>query len=400
VAGNARRTAGGRWEIFVQLAGSENAESTTGVLELVRQNTVLAHQEIALVRGSNPRLIFDLTGGATTTIEVRLKLNGFDTLLADNTAWVTLPESRPLTVFVPETLAGYRHALEALDQLSVFPRPDAPTPPSFDLVITDREADLSLPARVRCTVGLIPADLKPLVTIEPRHAQAIDWRRDSPLLQHVSLRDVIFMDQPVHAGDTKEEAFAQLGYEVIAQGERGPLLLEKHSGETLQIHLLFHTDRSTLPYRVGFPILVSNLVQTAWQQAGLAEARAIATGVLPALSVTPDRSYHLEGPHHQPREAHSDADGRLTGLPALRAGEYILTSADGSTQRIGASLLSATETSLTAVDHIEFNDQLSVQVAPTATKSDRSLWWALALTGFVLLLFEWWWFQRPHTASA
>lgn len=400
VAGNARRAPGGRWQVFVQLAGSENAESTTGLLELVQQKTVIARQEVTLARGSNPRLVFDLAGGPAATIEVRLKLNGFDALSADNTAWLTLPEARPLAVFVPESLAGYRHALEVLDQLTLYPRPDAPTPATLDLVITDRETDLALPARVQCSVGLLPADLQPLVHLEPHNAQAIDWRRDSPLLQHVSLRDVIFMDQPVRSGDTKDEAFAQLGYQVIAQGERGPLLLEKHTGETMQWHLLFHTDRSTLPYRVGFPIFVSNLVQAAWQQAGLAEARAVATGVLPPLAVAPDRSYHLTGPGHQSRDLRSDATGRLTGLPAPLAGEYQLTGDDRPAQLLGASLLSPAETSLAAVDHIDFNDQLSVKVASATVKSDRTLWWPLALAGFLLLLLEWWWYQRRPALPA
>jgi len=400
VACNARRAPGGRWQVFVQIAGSQNAESAAGTLELAQQGQVIAHQDVALARGSSPRLAFDLAGGQSATLEVRLKLNGFDSLQSDNIAWLTLPETRPLTIFVPESLAGYRHALEVLDQLSIFPRPDAPTPSSLDLVITDREADLALPARVRCTIGILPGDLRPLVQIEQHNSQAIDWRRDSPLLQHVNLRDVIFMDQPVRTGDAKEEAFGQLGYEVIAQAEHGPLLVEKRTGETLQVHLLFHSDRSTLPYRVGFPIFVSNLVETAWQQAGLAEARAIATGVLPPLAATPNQGYRLEGPARQRHEMRSDADGRLTGLPAPLAGEYVLKGDDGSTQHIGASLLSPAETSLATLDRIDFNDQLSVKAAPAPAKSDRSFWWALAFAGFLILLLEWWWFQRASFTTA
>jgi len=28
-------------------------------------------------------------------------------------------------------------------------------------------------------------------------------------------------------------------------------------------------------------------------------------------------------------------------------------------------------------------------------KSDRTLWWGIALAAFLALLAEWWWFQRP-----
>jgi len=400
VALNARRAPGGQWQVFVQLAASEGAESTTGVIELAQQGTAIARQSVTLTGGATPRLVFELAGGPSATIEARLQLTGFDSLGADNSAWLTLPEARRLNVFVPESLAGYRHALSSIEQLNVFPQEGAVEPTSFDLVITDREADLARPARVRCSIGLVPADLSALVSIQQQNAQAIDWRRDSPLLQHVNLRDVVLMDQPTRRGEATDEPFATLGYEVLAQGERGPLLLERRRGETLEVALLFHTDRSTLPYRVGFPIFVSNLVQAAWQQTGLAEARAIATGVLPPLAATPERSFKLEGPNLPTREARSDAEGQLTGLPVPRAGEYTLKGDDGSNRLIGVSLLSPPETGLAAVDRIEFNDQLSVTAATTVGKSDRSLWWLLAFIGFVALLVEWWWFHRPTISHA
>ena len=82
------------------------------------------------------------------------------------------------------------------------------------------------------------------------------------------------MDQPVSAATAKDDAFANLGYEILAQSLRGPLIVERTDGDALLIALLFHTDRSTLPYRVGFPIFVSNVVQAALKQSGLAEAAA------------------------------------------------------------------------------------------------------------------------------
>ena len=166
----------------------------------------------------------------------------------------------------------------------------------------------------------------------------------------------------------KDDTFANLGYEILAQGPRGPLIVERTDGDALLIALLFHTDRSALPYRVGFPIFVSNVVQAALKQSGLAEAAAARTGVLHPLTLAP-------------------------GIPAPRAGDYTLT--DGTTtRRVGASLLSPAETSLAAVTQIEFADQLTVAATTAVPKADRSLWWLLACAGFVVLLVEWWWFQR------
>jgi len=139
-------------------------------------------------------------------------------------------------------------------------------------------------------------------------------------------------------------------------------------------------------------------VQAALHESGLAEAEAAPTGVLSADGFTPDVSCSITGPGNFRRTAQADKQGRLTGIPAPRAGEYTITASGGSPQTVGVSLLSATETSLAAVDKLHFNDQLTVAATTAPVKSDRALWWAIALTAFLALLAEWWWFQRPIRA--
>jgi hypothetical protein len=230
--------------------------------------------------------------------------------------------------------------------------------------------------------------------MQARNSQAIDWRRDSPLLQHVSFSDVIFMDEPATSSGVDDTSFTSLGYEILARGPHGPLILARTDDTTLQVNLLFHTDRSTLPYRVGFPVFVANLVQTTLQRIGLAEATAARTGVLPPLSATPRASYRITGPRGLHRDESADERGRLSGIPAPHAGEYTISGPGLDGQLLGASLLAPSETTLAAVDQIAFNDQLTVRAASTALKTDRPLWWPIAAAGFAVLLVEWWWFQR------
>jgi hypothetical protein len=99
------------------------------------------------------------------------------------------------------------------------------------------------------------------------------------------------------------------------------------------------------------------------------------------------------------RDERSDDTGGLNGVPAPKAGEYKVSGPGAPLQPIGASVLSLTETSLQTVEAIEFNDQLTVAAASTATRSDRSLWWALACAGFIVLLVEWWWFHRAGAVA-
>jgi hypothetical protein len=105
----------------------------------------------------------------------------------------------------------------------------------------------------------------------------------------VNLDDVVLSEDPHNAPDVTETRYRELGYEILADGPHGPLILEKSEGELQRVHLLFHPDRSTLVYRVGFPVLITNLVQSAMRRAQLSEVAA-ATTWCAATGHTPSRA--------------------------------------------------------------------------------------------------------------
>ena len=137
----------------------------------------------------------------------------------------------------------------------------------------------------------------------------------------------------------------------------------------------------------------ANLVERARVIAGLSESVANATGVLPPQSFAANASVTVSGPSHFTRTERADDHGTVAGIPAPHVGEYTFTTGD-TVRTVGASLLSESETGLASVNEVEFGDRISVGTAGIVSKSDRSLWWPLALAGFAVLLVEWWWFQR------
>jgi len=390
---SARRSLNGQWEVFVQIGGSLEAESTTGTVELHESGQVVGSERVTLAKGSAPRMSFRIGATEAASIEVRYVPEGPDSLASDNAAWLQLPAARMLSVQVPESLASTRHAITAIEGVELYPGAGGERLSGYDLIITDNEADLATPARVIATYGLIPEELKPLVTVEAKPCQAIDWRRDHPLLQHVSFDDVVFSETLQNAPDATDTRFRELGYEVLVDGPQGPLLVDRTESEQLRVHTLFHPDRSTFVYRVGFPVFVSNLVQAALRTAQLSEVNSATTGVLPPVPMAAGQSVKVEGPGNFTRTETTGTDGKLTGIPAPRVGEYVLN--DGpSSLRIGASLLSTSETSLAGVEQIEFAEQLKVSAGTAAPQIDRSLWWNVALAALAMLVIEWWWFNR------
>jgi hypothetical protein len=298
-------------------------------------------------------------------------------------------------VFVPKSLVSYRRALQGIQGIQLFPQETSDEASgAFDLVMSDRLEDMNMAARTRLSVGFIPPDLQRYVELGTNGSSVVDWRRDAPVLQHVQLADLVVLDQPRFAANAGEGDLENLGYEVLIHGQRGPLLVRKQDSDALRFTLLFHTDRSTLPYRVGFPIFVANIVQAALEQAGLAEALAYRTGVLPPLTLAPNGRYQIQTPEQTAGPVTADDHGIVSGVAAPRAGYYSITENGAQRRRVGVGLLSPSETSLTGVAQIEFNERLQVAAATAVVKTDWPLWPALLLGALGVMLAEWWFFQK------
>jgi hypothetical protein len=394
---NARRT-DKRWDVFVRIEGSKRAEDkeappASASVSLIQNGRELGNELISLESGQSQRIVFPVESAGMGTLEVRLKPSGFDALDSDNTAWLDLPPGRELAVFCPLELESYRHALKGLKDVILYPDESGSSGESYDLVITDRKADGDLEAGTFVYVGVLPDELTRLVRIEDALAQVVDWQRSAPLLQHVLLTDVQIADRPVSAEGVRDRDYEEMGYEILAQGRTGPLVLRRETGGRTEHYFLFHTDRSTLPYRVGFPIMVSNAVQVAMQQAGLSEVRGEQTGVLPERHLKADALYDVRAPDGTHSPARAASDGVLSGVAAPAIGRYAIFEGSREVASIGVSLLTVNETALSTVDQLQFRE-LAVGKAGEMLKSDHPLWPALAGVGFALLLVEWWYFQR------
>jgi hypothetical protein len=391
---SAQRAATGGWDVFVQIEGSADAGGNAAV-ELFQDGNSIANERVTVDRGHAQRMVFQTKGDHATSLRVQLTPDGFDSLAADNTAYLDLPESRPLRVFVPKSLFSYRLALRGMQGIQLFPQKTVDEAGgAFDLVMSDRPQDQAIASGTRLSVGLIPPELQRFVELGTNGSAVVDWHRDAPVLQHVQLADLVVLDQPRFAANAGEGDLENLGYEVLIHGQRGPLLVQKKDSEATRFALLFHTDRSTLPYRVGFPIFVANIVQAALEQAGLAEALAGRTGVLPPMTLSPNGRYQVQTPRQTPEPVTADARGIVSGVAAPRVGYYSFLENGVPRRRVGVSLLSPSETGLAGVAQIEFNERLQVAAATEVVKTDRPLWPVLLLAALGVMLVEWWFFQK------
>lgn len=390
---NARRSAPETWDIFLRVEGA-SAGSTESDVILTANGVVIGDERVVLGPGEAQRLVFKVDAQVSESLHAKLKPVGHDSLAVDNDAWLTLPKGRDVDVYCPGELTTFRHALEALDGVAVYPLADgSENAVEFDLLISDQAADVSKPTRLAVLIGVVPEDLKELIAIQDEQAEVVDWQRDAQVLQHVQLKEVFISEQPVKKAGVEDAQIEELGYEILAHGSRGPLILSHRDGIRIQYYLLFHTDRSTLPYRVGFPVLVANLMTEAMQRASLTELQAPSTGVLPAMEFAKSTNYRITSPDGRHETRATDENGILKGISAPMAGEYEIREGGDLVAKIGVGLLNPTETQLNTVDSISFNE-LSVEAEAEKLLTDKPLWTWFAAFAFITLLIEWWYFQK------
>ena len=395
---SARRSGAEEWEVFVRVAAS--SIDLRGVeLQLWENGAKTAGEAIEVSSEEAERLVFPVSSGNAQLIEARLVPTGFDSMTVDNSVWLTLPAARPLKVWTSPELGSWRHAARVLPNLDMEDATeDLPKGSDYDLIISDTAELGTAQAPVQVFVGVIPSDLQDLIQVKEDVAYVVDWNRTAPLLRHVQLADVQIGEQPALAAGSGAKDLEERGYEVLIDGNAGPLLLQRREGLRVSFWFTFHTDKSTLPYRVAFPIIAANAVESALKQASLSEVMAAPTGVLPAITVDANRDYMIRTPDGESVAATSTESGTLDGIPASRVGRYDVMDGSNVVTSIGTGLLSGTESSLKATEELRFTELTVAAEQTDQLDSDRPLWWFLALGAFGVLLFEWWYFQRARGA--
>jgi len=396
---NARRTGPEDWDVFLRVVGSTD-DLQEAEVQLYQDGQIYAKDMAEVALDESERFVFPLSSGEPTLLEARLVVAEGDSLATDNTAWLSLPEARDLRVRASPDLYSWRHALQVLPRMDVDEGSDAERP-TYDLMVLNNNDQQGAESPVNVFIGTIPTDVADLVTREDDFAEVVDWNRTAPILRHVQLREVQIGQQVIFAEGASDADLEERGYEVLVSGARGPLVLQKREGLKVSFYFLFHTDQSTLPYRVAFPVLVSNAVDVALRNASLSEVTSAATGVLPPVNVEADREYTVRSPAGDEVTLTSTATGLLTGAPVGAVGRYDILDGNDVVASVGTGLLSPLETKLTAVEELKFTE-LNVttnEAAAPLLDTEQPLWWLLALGAFVFLLLEWWYFQRARGAA-
>ncbi|NQU39783.1 MAG: VWA domain-containing protein [Lentisphaerae bacterium] len=391
------RDGSSQWRVFVGVDASATYRGPA-TLEASVAGEAIVRDVVAPTADNPERVIFVVSGDTASRVDVRLSVDGVDTLAADNSATLDLPALRPANVYVSESLVACRRVIGSMPDVQLWPGPHGAqrTDDQYDAIVSDASSGAALMAPVRLGIGAIPAALTGCVARVTTPDRVVDWRRGDPLLQHVELGDVVIAAGTHFSVAGGVAACEEQGYKVIVHGEQGPLLVLHQEPDSRQYALLVDMDQTTLPYRIALPVMLANLVTLSLEGEGLVRAEAARTGVLSGLRAAPGARCVVRHPDGGRSELVADSAGWLPGLVAQHSGVYRIEGA--SPDMIGVSLLSADETSLAAVERIDFAE-VAVTAASELVRGTRPLWSFLALAALILFLIEWWVFHRVQTRA-
>lgn len=396
---SAQRTGSGYWQVFAELSGVGDIKPT--VVDLFLNGKKFASDTFSPTSGEPEKISFSVPGEQFGELEIRINPNGFDALSSDNRAWLRLPKIRPLWVYISPLLKSIHAAMRGIEGISVSTGDINEKANKYDLIITDHKENFSNESLVLFSVGIIPPNLNKILSIKEHNVELVDWFKEDPLLRHVELGELTILEgaEAISANTADlEKEIASSGYEVLIFAKKGPLLLKRNWGGRLEYNLFFHPDKSTLPFRISFPIMIKNLIEITRTKAGLADLIADHTGVLPELKLQPETKYQIKGPNNINSENTSNKQGFVFGIYAPKTGKYTISGGDKQHHEIGVSLLNRKESNLIGIDKISFNE-LAVSADQKQVKSARSLWKLLAILASVMLLMEWWFFNKKPSRN-
>lgn len=357
-------------------------------------------------------VVFELTQEAGALLRVRVIPPGAasdeDLLASDNAAHLFLPPAKRASVLLVTPGSLYlQYALEGLN----LARLDVMTPAQFrraesvseyDAIILDGEQSVAnldtIPPGRYLALGAAPPMQGIAVEGEPAPSIILEYQRDHPILRSAGLdRLTIARARTLALSGTARP---------LARGERGPLIAEVADERTDAIVVAFDPAQSDWPFDVGFVIFLAETIQSL-ARADSGAIAGVAPGEAARASLPPGAtSVSLLQPDGSTLALRANADGLTLFGPLRRVGLYALRwdgpasasdlTVSGRAQRpIPVNLLDPFESDLRVPESLDFATR---SVAASAGGRDanerRALWPWLVLACLLVLMVEWWIYNR------
>jgi Ca-activated chloride channel homolog len=400
-----------RQQIYARAANFSDRQITVPLV--VRADGLVAHEE-SLTIPPNDAVDIEVTELPEGASRITVTIEGADQLMADNEASIVVAQAEryarnfllvsDIPNYVQRALAALPGAQITTVSTTEFLNGQA-LPGSYDLVVYDNVTPSGAPGLAAPALVINPPRDGPLATEGVMTTPVIERiRGNDPILADVDLTGVTFSETPVHLLDATHTE--------IVGADAGPLIYRgvlPDSGQAMVV-LTFDLNRSNLPLRVSFPILVANIVgelapNPMPSSVPLGDPLRYEPGadVSHVEIMSPSGNRAEITVSHQVEEGEAAATGSVGVLPMReivfaatgQPGEYVVTeiSSSGRAQEAGIFMVNAGHE-----QESDLRSNLEVQATLAHTNLESvgggsttlsDLWPLLAAIGLILIVIEW-----------
>ncbi len=368
---------------FTAFNASTNAAETR--VELLFDGNVLEVKNLSLRGGESSPQVFLANQERDGVLTVRL--DTADDLAADNQASVVSLLPQPVKVLL--ATPGNRFLEKALSSIPTIELTKTDRPPEstaeFDVVVLDGVAPPAWPRANILAIHIAPTNLFASVNrIET--PPIVDWKNGHPLLRFVNFDNVQIAESL---------AVSLPSWAVsLVESPTTPLVLAGELQSQRVVWIGFDALQSTWPLRISFPIFVANAMDWLNPAAERASRLSIQAGDPFRLGL-PDAAGEAEitlPDGTKQTRAIDTARRELLFGDTHRQGIYRIAA---GTNRVTfcVNLLDAAETRLEPKSEIMLGQYAKV-TQTTTRQANLEIWRWIALTGFFVLLFEWWFYHK------
>ena len=378
-------------ELFVNIANTspQKAQTANPLIALYLDNELYNSRRISVRPGESQALTFTNLPADTAVIKARLVVD--DGLALDNTAWAIQrerPEGEQRALLVSAGNLFLERAVASLPEISAFRvAPDTELPAeSYDLYVFDGWLPAELPDSPLLVINPPPGN--PLLAVTGAFSNTQLGRVvNHPLLKHVDFSQV----QILQAQRVETLTWGR----PLISAEGGPLLLAGELDGRRIVILTFDLHQSDLPLQVAFPVLMANLVD--WLTPGLYFDAG--DGLRPGDPLTL-LGVALAGDAEQVRVTRPDGSVWTAGqgqslvfAETEQLGLYQVEMDGASLGQFAVNLFNPAESTLTRRETITVG---RAEIAPAGEQElgQQELWPWLAAAALIMLLIEWWVYQR------
>jgi len=392
LAFEAARPAGSReHQVFVRLRNYA-AQPREGVLSIYHEEDLIDTRRLKLAGDESRIETYAATINEPGLLRAELELA--DDLASDNVAYtpVTPPAARSVLLVGPGNLF-LEQALLVLPEVEVFKQPSLSAPQAeqdyeqHDIVIFDRTPVPVPPRRgavMMIATGGWPETASPGAQL--KQPAISRWEKDHPALRYVNLGAIeIAQAQALEIG-TEAEALAYCGdAPVIAACEKPDLRALAFGWNFLD---------SDLPLRVGFPVLLSNVIRWLGEAGGGEQAMVVRPGETRSFTTAPGVTQaQVELPDGQRRKLEVTA-GQVAFADSDRVGVYRLT-AGQQRWRWAVDLRDPGESDLEPRRELQLGAR-RVATGVSELRTERHFWPYLAFLALLVLVAEWHLYHRRY----